>query len=101
MLNRAYQKTAEFLARQLKLDFSKAKAAPAVLARHMMRTAAQLIDRSHNRKRKGRPAQYAARQAAQALFGFFGYSEGRAMAQAFRLEIEALAAKGQRRLNLI
>ena len=97
-LNRAYQKTAEFLARQLQLNFQKAKAAPAILARHMVRAAAQLIDRTHNRKRKGRPATYAARQAAQALFSFFGYSEGRAMAQAFRLEIEAMAGKAQRHL---
>ncbi len=97
-LNRAYQKTAEFLARQLQLNFQKGKAAPAILARHMVRAAAQLIDRTHNRKRKGRPATYAARQAAQALFSFFGYTEGRAMAQAFRLEIEALAGKAQRHL---
>jgi len=98
MFSRAYQKTAEFLARQMKIDFAKAKAAPAVLARHMMKAAAQLIDRSHNRKRKGRPAQYAARQAAQALYSFFGYQEGRAMLAAFRDELEALAGKAQRRL---
>lgn len=98
MFSRAYQKTADFLARQLRFDFQKAKAAPAVLARHMMKAAAQLIDRSHNRKRKGRSAEYAARQAAQALYSFFGYSEGRAMLAAFRSEIEGLAHKAQRRL---
>lgn len=97
MTSRAYMKTAEFLARQLKLNFTKAKTAPAVLAKHLVKAAAQLIDRTHTRKRKGRPAQYSATQAAQALYQFFGYKEAQSMAKAFWFEMERLANKKAQR----
>lgn len=95
---RLYKRTADFIARQLCLNFTKAKAAPAIIAKHAMKAAAQLLDKSHNRARKCRPAQYAAKTAAAALIEFFGYSEARAMVKAFSDEMTAKAQARQRQL---
>lgn len=95
---RLQKRTAEFIERQLALNFNKAKAAPAIIAKHAMKAAAQLIDKTHNRHRKGRAAEYAAKTAAKALYEFFGYNEARAMLKAFSNELETAARKSQRNL---
>lgn len=98
-LNRAYTKTAEFLARQLKLNFEKGRAAPAVLAKHMIKAAITLIDRSRNKGRKMKPSRYAAKVCATALMEFFGYSEIKGMMAEFQKTMETADRKVQKKLN--